>query len=270
MQVLSAHTAPSTALEVHRPPVLSIVVPTFNEAANLPELFERLLAFVRETKLSIETIVVDDASPDGTGVLAEELAIRNNGTLSARVLHRPGKLGLSSALLDGMRASRAPWVAILDADHSHDVRQLADMFRVAQVTHADVVIGSRYAPGGAIEDWPASRRIISLSATFLARSLLRLPVHDPVSGFAVFRREVIERLPDLRNPQGYKLLLEILVRLRPLSVMEVPITFRNRRNGESKLSGKEIVEFGRLILALLRERHASSLADARHEWPRPG
>ena len=126
--------------QVHRPspaPVLSVVVPTFNEAANLPELFERLLAFTRETKLSIETIVVDDASPDGTGVLAEELAFKHNGALSARVLHRPGKLGLSSALYDGMRESHAPWIAMLDADNSHDLRDLGKMLGVARETGVD-------------------------------------------------------------------------------------------------------------------------------------
>ena len=253
MQVVRPEVFEAQAHEPVAPPTLSLIIPTFNEAANLPELFERLLAFAKETNLSIETIVVDDASPDGTGVLAEELAFRHNGALSARVLHRPKKLGLSSALYDGMRESRAPWVAVLDADNSHDLRDLAKMLQVARETGVDIVIGSRYVEGGQIQSWPASRRIISLAATYLSRVLLHLEVKDPMAGFAVFRKDLVGRLFGLRNPRAYKLLLEFLVRVHPLTLVEVPITFRNRRNGESKLTPHEFVEFSRLVLALMRE-----------------
>lgn len=233
-------------------PVLSIIVPTFNEASNLSELFDRLVAFVRAENLSIETIVVDDSSPDGTGLLAEELAFKNNGVLSARVLHRPAKLGLSSALLDGVRVAHAPWVAIVDADNSHDVAKLADMFQRARYG-ADVVVGSRYIHGGRIEAWPLSRRVISLGATAIARALFRLAVRDPMSGFAVMRREIVLGLTELDNPRAYKFLLEVLVRMRPAYVVEVPFTFRNRRNGRSKLGWRDIAEYCRLILALLQD-----------------
>jgi len=254
MQVFQSPTLQPSSSAMHSIPVISVVVPTFNEAANLPELFEHLLAFVRESKLSVETIVVDDASPDGTGVIAEQLAIKHNGTLSARVLHRPGKLGLSSALYDGIQVAQGSWIAMLDADNSHDIRSLRDMYRAAQ-DGVDVVIGSRYVEGGRIEEWPHSRRMISRAATVLARTAFRLDVKDPMSGFALIRRDAAARVPELLNPRTYKFLLELLVRVRPLSVREVPIVFRNRRNGDSKLSTREIVEFGRLVAALVRERY---------------
>ena len=262
MQATRLSAGESARLPSPEGPILSVVVPTFNEATNLPELFDRLLAFVRESNLSIETIVVDDASPDGTGVLAEELAVRHNGTLSARVLHRPGKLGLSSALFDGIRASRAPWIAMIDADNSHDVKSLRVMFAAAQ-DGADVVIGSRYIQGGKIEQWPLRRRLISLLATAIARALFRLEVRDPMSGFAILRRDIAMKLDGLRNPRAYKLLLEVLVRLRSLHIREVPITFRDRTRGSSKLSWKEIVEFDRLILALLHEHSSRSYSPSR-------
>lgn len=259
MQVFESPALEPQRFEVQSLPDISVVVPTFNEATNLPELFERLLAFVRESKLSIETIVVDDASPDGTGVIAEQLAIKHNGSLSARVLHRPAKLGLSSALYDGIQISRGSWVAMLDGDNSHDIRSLKDMFRAAQ-DGVDVVIGSRYVEGGRIEDWPSRRRFISRVATVLARTLFHLEVKDPMSGFALIRRDAAARLPELLNPRTYKFLLELLVRVRPLRVREVPIVFRNRRNGDSKLSGKEFVEFGVLLVYLLRERYVAKAA----------
>ncbi len=237
--------------EGHGEPQISIIVPTFNEASNLPELFNRLLTFVRESRLSVETIVVDDASPDGTGIIAEELAIRHNGTLSAKVIHRPGKLGLSSALFDGIQSSRGLWVAMLDADNSHDIRSLRDMWRATK-DGVDVVIGSRYVRGGKIEDWPLNRRLVSRGATWLARTAFRLRVKDPMSGFALFRRETGVGLTELRNPRAYKFLLELLVRSEGLRVEEVPITFRDRKNGDSKLTPKEFIEFTRLLLALFR------------------
>ncbi len=254
MQVLQEPTYQPFGSETHPVPEISVVVPTFNEAANLPELFERLLAFVRDSKLSLETIVVDDASPDGTGVIAEQLAIKHNGSLSARVLHRPAKLGLSSALYDGIQVAQGSWIAMLDADNSHDIRSLREMYRAAQ-DGVDVVIGSRYVRGGRIEEWPMRRLLISRGATAIARTAFRLDVRDPMSGFVLLRRDAAARVPELLNPRTYKFLLELLVRVRPLSVREVPIVFRNRRNGDSKLSGREIVEFARLVVALMRERY---------------
>lgn len=259
MQLVTARAPEPTTHVAPKAPVLSIIIPTFNEASNLPELFDHLLSFVQESKLSIETIVVDDASPDGTGILAEELAVRHNGVLSARVLHRPSKLGLSSALYDGMQASKGKWIVMLDGDNSHDVGSLLEMFKAAQ-DGVDVVIGSRYLKGGRIEDWPLSRHVISLGATFLSRALFRLTVSDPMSGYALIRRDVALRLPGLLNPRAYKFLLEILVRVHPVSVAEVPITFRNRRNGDSKLSAMEIVEFVRLLVYLQRDRRRAPSA----------
>ncbi len=259
MQVGTSETCIDSVPEVSAPPFLSIIIPTFNEALNLPGLFQRLLGFVKESNLLVETIVVDDDSPDGTGSLAEELATRHNGWLRVQVLHRPAKLGLSSALYDGIRASAGAWIAMLDADNSHDISALRDRLVAAQAG-ADVVVGSRYVKGGRIEDWPLHRRVISLGATTITRALFGLEVQDPMSGFAVFRRDVAYRLPSLLNPKAFKLLLELLVRVHPLEVIEIPICFTNRANGHSKFSINEMVEFLRLVRALRRGNPAGTRA----------
>ncbi len=249
MQEMAQGAIPSDVTVLHPAPAVSVIVPTFNEVANLPYFFERLHDCALESGLPMETIVVDDASPDGTGELAEELAARYNGSLRARVVHRPEKLGLSSALYDGIRQSQGAWIAILDADNSHDVRLIPQMLEAAW-DGTEVVVGSRYTHGGKIEAWPLHRRLISLGATSLARMMFHLDVRDPMSGFALIRRDTAGRLRDLRNPRSYKLLLEILVRLGPLKVKEVPITFKDRREGDSKLTPREILEFVRLVRSL--------------------
>ncbi len=253
MQALSTNQRiPFEPVEV-AVPILSVVIPTFNEALSLPESLDRLLVFAQESGLSLEAVIVDDGSPDGTGEIAEALAPRLEPAVSVKVIHRPSKLGLSGALYDGIQNSGGRWVTTLDADNSHDISSLRDMFLAAQ-SGADVVVGSRYVRGGRIEAWPLYRRIISLGATSLARILFDLDVRDPVSGFALMTRDVAERLPTPCNPRASKLLLEVLVRVRPESVVEVPIRFRDRANGESKFTIGDVVEFVRLVISLFAER----------------
>ncbi len=238
-------------------PTLSIVIPTFNERENLPILFPRLADFASENGLAVEAIIVDDSSPDGTGAFAEDFA-KNGGELLIRVLHRDGKLGLSSALFDGIRESRGDWVVTMDADDSHDTCQLTEMLKAAR-DGADVVIGSRYVPGARIVNWPLRRRILSWGATHLARMVFRMEVRDPMSGFALIRREVALKLSHLLNPLAYKFLLELLVRVRPETVTEVPITFKDRCNGKSKFTNNQILQYLYLVLALIREKGNSSV-----------
>lgn len=233
-------------------PILSVVIPTFNEALSLPESLYRLRDFAHESGLSLEAVIVDDGSPDGTGQIAEALAPRLEPAVRVKVIHRPGKLGVTGALFDGIQNSGGRWVTTLDADNSHDISSLRDMFLAAQ-SGADVVVGSRYVRGGRIEVWPLYRRIISLGATSLARSLFDLDVRDPMSGFALMTRDVAERLPTPCNPRASKLLLEVLVRVRPQRVVEVPIRFRDRANGESKFSIRDMVEFVHLVRSLFAE-----------------
>lgn len=238
-------------------PVMSVIIPTFNEALSLPGTLNRLAVFSQTSGLRLEVVIVDDGSPDGTGQIAENLASELEPAISMKVIHRASKLGLSGALFEGVQHAEGQWVTILDADNSHDLSSLRSMFQVA-LSGADLVIGSRYVAGGRIEAWPLYRRIISLSATRLARTMFGLRVRDPVSGFALMSRSLAQRLPPPRNPRGSKLVLEVLVRMRPGRVVEVPIRFHDRANGASKFTGADVLEFVRLLLCLATQRDAGA------------
>jgi len=227
---------------------LSVIVPTYNERDSLPELMVRLHRVART--LSLEVVVVDDASPDGTGALAEEYA--REGWLSVAVVHRERKAGLASAALDGARAARGEMVTVMDADLSHPPELLPDLAAQLQ-GGADIVIASRYVPGGGIEAWPLGRRIVSRVATALARRVLRLPVRDPLSGFFAVRRRLLTERRYLGL--GYKLLVEMLATNPGVRIAEIPYRFVDRARGESKLSPREMVDYLRLLLALRRKGH---------------
>lgn len=212
-------------------PLLSIVTPTFNEAANVPELIRRLHGALGD--VPHEIIVADDDSPDQTWQVAEEIAATDP---SVRVLRRFHDPGLSNAVLDGMAAARGDVLAVIDADLQHDPAILPEMFsRVASGTY-DVVVGSRAIAGGGYGDWSAQRRLVSWIATLIARLLLRVPVSDPMSGYFAVSREAYEKTaPDI-NPKGFKILLEFVGRNRSLKVGEIGYEFSNRLHGETKLN----------------------------------
>ncbi|MDR7590522.1 MAG: polyprenol monophosphomannose synthase, partial [Armatimonadota bacterium] len=204
---------------------VSVVVPTYNERETLSELVGRLHQALGS---GYEVVVVDDSSPDGTAELARELGRQ----YPVRVLQRPGKLGLGSAVLEGARAASGRWVVVMDADLSHPpevVPELVDALR----SGAELAVGSRYVPGGGVRDWPWRRRLMSRVAVALARLWLRERVSDPVSGFFAARRELL--LDPSLEGIGYKILLEVLVRNRGRSVVEVAYVFTDRRGGRSKL-----------------------------------
>lgn len=222
---------------------LSIVIPTYNERDNLDLL---LLGFERlgeSWTTPFDIVIVDDDSPDGTARAAEALAAAHHVRL--RVVSRKSKRGLGAATVEGLLNIETPLVCVMDADLSHPPSLIPRL--VATLGAADGVIASRYVPGGRIADWPVGRRWISALATTLVRILLRPACHDPLSGFFLFRRTAIE--PKDLTGFGNKPLLEILVRRR-LRVREVPYEFRNRRNGESKLTLSGVVQFTRLVFRL--------------------
>jgi dolichol-phosphate mannosyltransferase len=224
-------------------PVLSIIVPTYNERDRLPELVTAIFAAFAAARLHGELIVVDDNSPDGTGALAEQLAARH----AIRVLHRSGKLGLGTAVVDGFNAAAAPVVGVIDADMSHPPMLLTRMFAAMQDARADVVVASRYIPGGGTRDWPFTRLLMSRVACLLARRLT--PVRDATSGFFLIRRDVARTVRI--SAGGFKICLELLVRGRPASVLEVPYVFAGRTVGESKMNLKEALGY----LVQLRDLH---------------
>ena len=217
-----------------------VVVPTFNEA----ETIEPIVRAVRERlPAARRVLVVDDASPDGTGELADRLGERHD---DVEVLHRARKEGLGPAYVAGFKRALdggAALVAQMDADFSHDP---ADLPRLLAATEdADLVLGSRYVDGGGVADWGAVRRLISRGGSAYARTVLGLGVRDLTGGFKVFRREVLERI-DLEtiSSLGYAFQVETTFRaLRAgFRVVEVPIVFTDRRVGESKMSGEIVVE----------------------------
>jgi dolichol-phosphate mannosyltransferase len=223
-------------------PVLSIVVPTYNERDRLPDLVETVFAAYAAAGIDAELIVVDDNSPDGTGDLADELSTRHR----LQVIHRSGKLGLGTAVVAGFEAAHAPIVGVIDADLSHPPSLLPRMLSVMRREAADVVIGSRYIPGGGTRNWPLGRLVLSRLACVLARPLT--PVQDATSGFFLIRRDLARGVRI--SAGGFKICLELLLRGRPSTVIEVPYVFEGRTAGESKMNLKEATGYLRQLLDL--------------------
>ena len=225
-----------------------IVTPTYNERENLP----RFLAGVFEVLPRAHVLVVDDASPDGTGELAEELAAEDS---RVQVLHRPGKLGLGTAYLDGFRWGLAEGFDVLfemDTDLSHDPRYLPD-FLDALADGADLVIGSRNVSGGGVEGWGLGRHVLSKGGSLYSRTWLGLPVQDLTSGYKAFRRRVLEELKlEGVSSNGYSFQIELTYRavLAGFKVREVPIIFVDRRAGHSKMSRRIVIEAVLMVPAL--------------------
>lgn len=238
--------------------MLSIVVPTYNERENLPVLLERVEEALRG--YSFEVIVVDDDSPDGTWRLAERLARERYPWL--RVIRRVGVRGLASAVIDGFRAARGRYVAVMDADLQHPPEELARMLRTALETGAELVVASRYTRGGGVEGWSRVRLLISRGATLLARLLLpeSRATSDPMSGFFIVERRVLEGCLDKLRPRGYKILLEILVKCRPSRVVDHPYVFRRRLRGRSKLGFRTIIDYVLHVLELNEYRVFKNMA----------
>ena len=225
-------------------PTLALVVPTFNERERLPELVRAIFAAYDAGGVEGELVIVDDNSPDGTGDVADELA----RSFPIRVVHRAGKLGLGTAVIEGFDAADAEIVGVIDADLSHPPDLVPRMLRVLQQDGADLVIGSRYIPGGGTRNWEMSRVLMSRFACLLARQLT--PVRDPTSGFFLMRRERARGVTI--SAGGFKICLELLIRSEPKLVIEVPYVFVGRTVGESKMNWKEAAGY----LRQLRDLHA--------------
>jgi dolichol-phosphate mannosyltransferase len=235
-------------------PRVWVVIPTYNEAGNI-ELIVRAAAAELERILpgGYRLLVVDDGSPDGTGAIADSLAAELD---VVEVLHRTAKGGLGAAYLAGFAhalADGAEWVCEMDADFSHDPRYLPDLLESAKT--ADLVLGSRYVPGGGVRDWGLLRRLISRGGGLYARVILRVPVRDLTGGFKCIRREVLEAI-DLESvrAEGYVFQIEVTYRalLAGFKVVEVPIVFTDRTVGTSKMSTRIAVEAMWLVPRLRR------------------
>ena len=245
---------------IQPPAALAIVVPTYNERDRLKDLVEKIASTYAAGGVDGEIVIVDDNSPDGTGALADELAAR----FRIKVLHRAGKLGLGTAVIEGFAAASAPIVGVMDADLSHPPALLPGMLAVMQSTSADFVIGSRYIPGGGTRGWGLGRLLMSRFACLLARSVT--PIRDATSGFFLIRRDLAR---DVRiSAGGFKICLELLVRGRPSSVVEVPYVFVGRTAGESKMNLKEATGYLQQLRDLHAYRRSRNLARPQHRIER--
>jgi dolichol-phosphate mannosyltransferase len=210
-----------------------IIIPTYNEVDNLRPLLQELFTYAPQT----DVLIVDDNSPDGTGQLADEI---HNENPKVHVMHRAGKLGLGTAYIAGFKyAIEHDYDAAfeMDADFSHDPRYLPDFLN--KIEQADLVIGSRYIPGGDTPNWSFSRRFISGGGNLFARFMLGMPVHDCTAGYRCYRREVLESIGlDTIETQGYGFQVEMAYRVKQqgFKIVETPIIFMDRRVGKSKMS----------------------------------
>lgn len=229
---------------------ITIVIPTYNEAENLPKLVSALFSL----PLDLHILVVDDNSPDGTGQLAEELSQKYPNRID--VLRRPGKMGLRSAYLNGFQKildSDTQAIVQMDADFSHDPSVLTEMAKMLESN--DVVLGSRYVSGGSVDQkWPVWRKWLSAFGNFYARTILGLPLHDVTTGYRMWRSETLKQLPFERiRSSGYIFLVEMiyLTHCLEFKIGEAPIYFADRRWGKSKMSFKIQLEAAARIWQVL-------------------
>ena len=222
-----------------RTPTLAVVIPTYKEVENVPIVVDRLQAALAD--VDWELIFVDDDSPDGTAQRIREIACDNP---NVRVLQRVGRRGLASACIEGMLATTAPHLAVMDADLQHDETLLPEMLQRLQREPLDLVIGSRYVAGGQVGNWDAQRASMSQLATRLGKYLIKADVKDPMSGFFMLRAEVLQNCVRELSGVGYKILLDLFATYpRPLRFLELPYQFGARRSGESKLDKAVLWEY---------------------------
>ncbi|MDI6908373.1 polyprenol monophosphomannose synthase [Nocardioides sp.] len=253
---------PSSARSIAGLGRVVVVIPTYNEASNLAWIVGRL----RAAQPDVDVLVVDDGSPDGTGAIADELALADP---AVSVVHRSAKAGLGAAYLHGFRVALAAGYDVIgemDADGSHQPEQLGLLLEALH--GADLVIGSRWVPGGSVVNWPRRRELLSRGGNLYVRMLLGVPVRDATAGYRLFRRATLEKI-DLESVQstGYVFQTDMVSRTlgAGLTVREVPIEFVERVRGDSKMSGAVAVESLRRITAWgLRERSAQ----VRRTWGR--
>jgi len=213
----------------------SLVIPTYNEAGGIERLIAALTEVFSSAGIDGEIVIVDDNSPDGTGALVDSLA----GRYHVRCVHRAGKLGLASAVIDGWATCTTPIIGVMDADFSHDPAIIPAMLAAIQGGECDLAIGSRYIPGGGITNWPWRRRLTSRVAIMLATPLTK--VKDITSGYLFCKRSVIDGVQ--LDPIGFKIGLEVIMKGNYRNAKEVPYVFTDRRVGSSKLNSGEIVNY---------------------------
>jgi dolichol-phosphate mannosyltransferase len=226
------------------PPLLSVVVPCYNEVDNVEELTRRLTEVLQG--ISWEVIFVDDDSPDKTSRKVADMAFQDR---RVRLIHRIHRRGLTSACVEGMLSSSAPYLAVMDADLQHDETLLPDMLTALRSQHLDVVVGSRYIDGGGIGGWDTKRAAYSRFATRISRYFTQTELTDPMSGFFMIKREALLQRVRRLSGIGFKILLDLFASSStPMRFIELPYTFKERHAGTSKLDNRAVLEFCMLLL----------------------
>lgn len=229
----------------------SVILPTYNEAGNIAIILGLILEMAEDHKLDFEVIVIEDNSPDGTAQIVEQLQKVYPNKI---YLHkRPGKMGLGSAYMDGLKFCKGNFVVLMDADLSHHPKYLPEFIKKQIDSNADIVTGSRYLAKGGVYGWNFKRKLTSCGANFLARFLLGSPCSDMTGSFRLYKKQVIEQIMANIFSKGYAFQMEIVVRAQhnKFSVEEVPIVFVDRIFGESKLGVNEIVTYLKGVWKLL-------------------
>ena len=214
---------------------LSIIIPTYNEAQNIEVLIPQIHETLIKNEINYEIIIVDDDSPDNTALVAARFA----ENYSVKVMIRKNKKGLASAVIEGFKVANNSIMLVMDADGSHPVETIPEMFRILNDSGADMVIGSRYHRNSKFVKWPWYRNLLSRFAFLLTKRLVN--VSDPTTGFFAIKKDLITNIS--LKPIGWKIALEIMVRTKPKYIKEIPITFKPRMFGKSKLSFKEQINF---------------------------
>jgi dolichol-phosphate mannosyltransferase len=244
-QTANLSGAPGPSQPPHGAVELSIIVPTYNESENVPLLIGKLNDAL--AGIDWEVIFVDDDSRDGTAQVVRRLAQAGAGNV--RVVQRIGRRGLSSACVEGALASSAPYIAVMDGDLQHDEKLLPRMLEALKRDGNEIVVGSRFVPGGDVGEFAANRIKISKAGAQLAKLVVKQELSDPMSGFFMLRRDVFERVVRRLSAKGFKILLDIFASApAPLKAVELPFTFGSRIKGESKLDTMVAWEYAMLLL----------------------
>lgn len=230
---------------------VAVIIPSYNERPNVKPMLEKLR--VALNGIEWEVIYVDDNSPDGT---AECVWEESRLDPRVRCLKRIGRRGLSSACIEGMLSTAAPFMAVMDGDLQHDETILPDMLGALRTGKVDVIVGSRYVAGGGIEDWALHRQAASRWATRFAQSVAGIQLQDPMSGFFMLRRDFFQKCVGQISGKGFKILLDILMSSREkVNVIEIPYKFRMRQHGKSKLTPKVILDYFYLVFYKICQRN---------------
>jgi len=221
---------------------VSIIIPTYNESQNIKGILHLIKEHLPKNTI-VEAIVVDDNSPDGTGKIAEDYfeSLKEKAKYTVNVINRKTREGLSSAILKGVQQAKGKIIVVMDSDFSHPPHLIPKLVDMLKQSKTDIVVASRYLSGGSIQGWSIKRKIISKMGTIIAKRGLGIKESDPMSGFFAFNKDIIKGINF--DAIGYKILLEMIVKVKNVSIKEIPYTFSDRENGKSKFGTKIIFEY---------------------------